>query len=196
MYPNMKEDHDNAPWYIKSSLPLHALAVAVSASYVVIGNPIFHEICFAAILVACVAQYSKFTSQNLAGHADEKVIRHKTQRMVLRAILLMIGAFGIWNIDNVACGKLRSARNSLFGPFVILSPFLQFHALWHVLTIAAADYTVAGIVYIWCQGHTKSIKSKMTYKLWGCFPLVQMEQVKKRKKRSSSSPKKLKVKPQ
>ena len=169
-----------APWYIKSSLPLHGLAMAVSASYVIIGNPIFHEICFAAILVACLAHYSKFTAQNLTGQPDEKIIRHKTQRMILRAVLLMIGAFGIWNVDNVACGKLRSIRKGLIGPFVILSPLLQFHALWHILTIAAADYTVAGIIYIWCKGHTKMIKSKISYKLWGCFPLVQMEQIKRR----------------
>lgn len=180
MYPNKKEEQEKAPWYIKSSLPLHALAVAVSASYVVIGNPIFHEVCFAAILVACFAQYPKFVAQNLTGHPDEKIVRHKSQRMVLRAVLLMIGAFGIWNVDNVACGRLRSARNSLFGPFVILSPLLQFHAIWHVLTIAAADYTVAGIIFIWCQGHKKIIKSKMSYKLWGCFPLVKMEPIKRR----------------
>ena len=181
MYPNKKEDQGKAPWYIKSSLPLHTLAVAVSASYVVIGNPIFHQVCFGAILVACFAQYSNFTGQNLNGHPDEKIIRHKTRRMVLRAVLLMIGAFGIWNIDNVACGRLRSMRSSLFGPFTIISPLLQFHAIWHVLTIAAADYTVAGIIYIWCQGHKKLIKSKMSYKLWGCFPLVQKEPVKSRR---------------
>lgn len=180
MYPNKKEDQEKAPWYIKSSLPLHALAVAVSGSYVIIGNPIFHEICFAAILVACFAHYSKFTAQNLSGHPDEKIVKHKILRMVLRAVLLMIGAFGIWNVDNVACGKLRSMRGNLFGPFVILSPLLQFHALWHVLTIAAADYTVASIIYAWCQGHRNVIKSKMSYKLWGCFPLVKMEQVKRR----------------
>lgn len=165
---------------MKSSLPLHALAVAVSASYVIIGNPIFHQVCFGAILVSCVSQYPKFTGQNLTGHADEKIVRHKAQKMVIKAILLMIGAFGIWNIDNIACGRLRNMRNSLFGPLAILSPLLQFHAWWHMLTIAAADYTVAGIIYIWCQGHANKIKSKMTYKLWGCFPLIKMEPVKRR----------------
>ena len=180
MRPNKTEDLEKAPWYTKSSLPLHAIGAAVSASYVFIGNPIFHEICFAAILVACILQYPNFTARNLTGHSDEKIVRHKTQRMVIKAVLLMVGAFGIWNIDNIACGYLRNMRNSLLGPFAILSPLLQFHAWWHVLTIAAADYTVAGIIYVWCQGHKKNIKSKLTYKFWGCFPLVIMEPVIKR----------------
>lgn len=94
----------------------------------------------------------------------------------MRAVVLMIGAFGIWNVDNVCCGYLRSIRAGLAGgPFAILSPLFQLHAWWHILTVAAADYTVAGIIFTWCQGQRKKLKSKLTYKLWGSFPLVQME---------------------
>lgn len=189
VYPNRKKDAERAPWWIKSSLPLHGLAAAVSASYVIIGNPIFHQVCFAAILVACVLQYSNYTTQNLAGHPDEKIVRHKVQRMIIRAVLLIVGAFGIWNVDNVACRHLRGIRNSLFGPFLLLSPLLQFHALWHVLTIAAADNTIAGIIFTWCQGQRRHIKSKLTSKLWGTFPLVKMTEIKEKRRsnRLSSS---------
>lgn len=180
MYPNKKEDQAKAPWYVKSSLPLHALAVAVSASYVVIGDPIFHQVCFGAILAACVLKSPQFITQNLVGHKDEKIIRHKSQKMIIKAVLLMASAFGIWNIDNIACIHLRNTRNSLFGPLAVLSPLLQFHAWWHMLTCAAADFTVAWIIYVWCQGHVSKIKSKLTYKLWGCFPLLKMEPIKRR----------------
>lgn len=177
MYPNAKKEQAKAPWWIKSSLPLHGIALAVSASYVIIGNPIFHEICFAAILVACLLQYSSFSDRNLEGLSDEKIVRYKNMRMVVRAVVLMVGAFGIWNVDNVCCGYLRWMRGSLSGPFVILSPLLQFHAWWHILTIAAADYTVAGIIFTWCQGQRRKLKSKLTYKFWGTFPLVKMEPI-------------------
>ena len=66
-------------------------------------------------------------------------------------------------------------RNYLVGPLAIFAPLLQFHAWWHILTVAAADYTVAGIVFVWCQGQRKYLKCKMGYKLWGCFPLVKIE---------------------
>lgn len=176
----------NAPWWIKSSLPLHGVAALVSASYVAIGNPIFHQACFAAILIACVLNYSTYMAQNLTGHPGEKILRHKAQRMVITAVLLIVGAFGIWNIDNVACKHLRYLRNSLFGPLAILSPLLQFHALWHILTIASADNTIAAIIFIWCQGQRRHIKSKMTSKLWGTFPLVKMVEIKRRNDRVSS----------
>lgn len=187
VYPNNKKEVLKAPWWIKSSLPLHGIAALVSASYVIIGNPIFHEVCFAAILVACVFNYPNFMNQNLIGHPEEKIMRHKAQRMVIKAVLLIVGAFGIWNVDNVACKHLRFLRNSLFGPFLILSPLLQFHALWHILTIASADNTIAGIIYIWCQGRRRYIKSKITSKLWGTFPFVKMVQIVKRRSERISS---------
>lgn len=191
MYPNKRSELEKAPWWKKSSLPLHGLALAVSASYVIIGNPIFHQICFGGILVACLIQYDSFTKRNLTGLPDEKILRNKNFRTVVTASLLMIGAFGIWNIDNVACKYLRMIRtNYLVGPFALLAPLLQLHAWWHILTVAAADYTVAGIVFVWCQGQRKHLKSKLTYKLFGCFPLVKMEPIRKKSSARISSKKK------
>ena len=103
--------------------------------------------------------------------------------MVVKAILLMISAFGIWNIDNVCCGYLRAIRGGMVGPLTLLSPILQLHAWWHILTVAAADFTVAGIVFTWCQGQRRRLKSKLTYKFWGCFPLVLMEPIQRTRKK-------------
>ena len=122
-------------------------------------------------------------NRNTSGHPDEKIIRYKNFKTVATACLLMISAFGIWNVDNVACKHLRFMRSYLVGPLAILSPLLQLHAWWHILTVAAADYTVAGIVYIWCQGQRKYLKSKMLYKLWGCFPLVIIEPIQRKSTR-------------
>ena len=174
LYPNNKKEEKKASWWIKSVWPLYSVAIAISILYLFFGNPIFHEACFAAIIVACVLNYSYYANTNIKGLEDEKAIRQQSFRMTITAVLLMISAFGIWNIDNVACKYLRSMRSNLVWPFAILSPLLQFHALWHILTVVAADYTVAGIMYVWCQGHRDRIKSKLVYKFWGCFPLLKM----------------------
>lgn len=180
LYPNRKSELERSPWYIKSSLPLHSLALLVSASYLFIGNPIFHEICFAAILVGCFLYYGKFLRQNIAGHKKEKALRAAINRMIVVAIAAMLVAFAIWNVDNVACKHLRFFRGQMKGPFVLLTPFLQFHALWHILTVIAADYIAAGIIFTWCQGQGPKIKARMQHKLFGTMPIVRIEQRKLR----------------
>ena len=54
MYPNSEKEAKKAPWYIKSVVPLYSVAVAVTFAYLYIGNPIFHELSFAATNVGCV----------------------------------------------------------------------------------------------------------------------------------------------
>jgi hypothetical protein len=181
MYPNTEKEAKKAPWYVKSVIPLYSIAVGVTIAYLYIGNPIFHEVCFAAVIVGCVAAYPSFSNKNISNLPDSKLVRHKALKMTVKAATLMITAFAIWNIDNVACRYLRRMRLALWGPLVVLSPLLQFHAIWHILTVAAADYTVAGITYVWCQGRRKKIRSKLIYKLSGCFPLLKMEPIAEKK---------------
>lgn len=97
--------------------------------------------------------------------------------MILRAAVLMASAFGIWNVDNVACRFLRALREALPAPLVFVAPLLQFHAVWHVLTCAAGDFAICGVLYVWCQGQADRMKVQLEGKLGGLFPSLRIEHI-------------------
>lgn len=163
-------------------LPLYSVALAVTAAYIHFENPIFHQVCFGAILVGCALAYPSFAASNTKGLANAKQVRRLVFNMIVKAALLMIGAFGIWNVDNVACGVLRKLRDALPVPLLFVSPLLQFHALWHILTCAAGDYAVCGVMYMWCQGRSNKMRVQMDGKIGGLFPALRVEQISKRVK--------------
>lgn len=169
-----------APWWKTSVWPLYSLAMAVTAAYVLLENPIFHQVCFGAIIVGCTLSYPAFAAENTKDLTDGKAVRSRCTNMIAKAAALMISAFGIWNIDNVACSTLRSLRSSLPVPLVFLSPLLQFHAIWHILTCAAGDYAICGVMYMWCKGHSDRLNAKLEGKIFGLFPSVRIEQVKQK----------------
>ncbi len=135
-------------------------------------------------MIGCTLAYPSFATANTAKLADGKQVRSLVSSMILRAVLLMVSAFGIWNVDNVACSILRSMRDALPFPMLFVSPLLQFHALWHILTCAAGDYAVCGVMYMWCKGRSDQMRVKMEGKIGGLFPCLRVEPVERRKLKS------------
>lgn len=185
LYPFDERKSKEAPWWRKSVWPLYSVALAVTVAYIHFENPIFHQVCFGAILVGCALAYPAFAAANTATLADGKQVRSLVSSMILRAVLLMASAFGIWNVDNVACHFLRTLRDSLPVPLLFVSPLLQFHALWHILTCAAGDYAVCGVMYMWCKGRSDKMRVRLDGKIGGFFPCLRVEPVERRKLRSS-----------
>lgn len=191
LYPNDK-DFKSAPWWRKSCLPAYGVSVAVSLAYAACQNPIFHQVCFGGLLLGCVLAYPSFAASSTRGLADAKAVKHKAFGLFLRAAMLMLTAFGIWNIDNVACAHLRTIREFLESRHLMfwMSPCLQFHAIWHMLTTAAADYMVVGVVYMWCQGQRSrraastsgSLEIEIQNKIFGAFPQILITRSKARRK--------------
>lgn len=135
---------------------LYSVSTLAGAIYAMYGNPLLHQITFASIIVTCVWRYPQFKKLNIQGMPEELavIIRKKADQQILKSIATMVTAFVIWNIDNLTCSQLRNIRRSLTGPLVILYPFLQFHAIWHILMVTAADIAIKGLDYI--SSHTQS----------------------------------------
>jgi dihydroceramidase len=190
MYP--LESNKKAGAWRRSIIPCYGAAIAITAGYLMLDNPIFHEVCFAIILIASASFYPAFASSSTIGLSDAKQVRALAFRIFIKTALLMLSAFGIWNVDNVGCCYLRQIRSTLRGgPLTLLQPLFQWHAIWHILTVAAADYAVTGIVYMWAQSRrprvpdrrqqrekTNGVKVEIKSKLFGCFPQLEISPMK------------------
>ncbi|KAK1923357.1 ceramidase [Papiliotrema laurentii] len=89
--------------------------VFVTLSYLYLPNPIYHQVAFAAILLTSVARNFVLLRRLPAAHPARKAIT----KTIALGIVVFAAAFGIWNVDNICCDRLRSARE-LLGPWGFL----------------------------------------------------------------------------
>lgn len=100
--------------------------VAVSIFYVVNGNLLVHTYSFAAMLTFIWPRTLYLMKTN-------------GQRIIwARAVVLLVIAFVLWNIDLRKCFELRKMRNQIGLPWAFL---LELHGWWHILTaVGASEY--------------------------------------------------------
>lgn len=85
-----------------------------------------HQVAYAAlvglVIQRCVVKLRRAENQ-------------RYRRLFWFGLLSYGTGFLLWNIDNLACTQLRGWRARLAaGPVPWLSPLLQLHAWWHLLT--------------------------------------------------------------
>ncbi|XP_052826729.1 alkaline ceramidase 3-like [Octopus bimaculoides] len=97
---------------------LFIYCVVVTAVYLSIKNPVFHEFAYGLLVVSLVV-------------FAMKVIRKCEHNLILVISGMSIYLFGflLWNIDNNFCPRIRSVRWNLG----TLGPISQLHAWWHLL---------------------------------------------------------------
>ncbi|KAI3617690.1 hypothetical protein CBS9595_003599 [Malassezia furfur] len=114
------------------------LAVFVTVTYVLHGNPVFHQVAYACIFAftsihGLKTLWSKNSPLSLtpASRVWQATARH--QQAV--GIVSFLTGFLIWNIDNIFCGTLRVSREIVGYPWALL---LEGHGWWHILTCYGA----------------------------------------------------------
>ncbi|CAH1245374.1 ACER3 [Branchiostoma lanceolatum] len=91
----------------------------ITAVYISIKNPIFHETAYAVLV---------FT---LFFKSLDMLRRPNSSRALFFTALATYGTgFIIWNIDNFFCHNIREFRGTLTSPW---RPLTQLHAWWHLL---------------------------------------------------------------
>ncbi|KAJ2876324.1 hypothetical protein GGH93_000824 [Coemansia aciculifera] len=120
------------------SLALFAYSTIVTLVYLHIRKPVFHQVAYGieifVVLVRSTMHQIEIRKTNLRAYAE-------MQQLFGLGVAAFGVAFALWNIDNIFCSNLRAIRNAL--PMV-LAPFFQLHAYWHIGT-AIGCY--ASIVY-------------------------------------------------
>jgi len=99
-------------------------SIAVTAIYLVIHKPVFHEVAYALLVTIVILRSVRWLSGN---SREENRLR---QRIFSIGIVSYLGAFLLWNIDNHFCLHLHDLREQIgWAGFL-----LQLHGWWHVLT--------------------------------------------------------------
>ncbi|XP_072035039.1 alkaline ceramidase 3-like [Amphiura filiformis] len=109
-----KESHSLA-----LAVSLILCAVTVTLVYLTIQDPMFHEVCYGSLVLLIIGRciYCIRTMEH-------------SRYLCMYGMASIIGAFIIWNIDNICCTQLRSWRDSLPFPLSVLT---QGHMWWHIL---------------------------------------------------------------
>ena len=113
------EIHPKTRYGIKLPLFLVAYSAFVTYSYIIINNPVYHQVCYALVVLTVVIR-SIYVGQRIpsAYSAYEKVWM---TRLLWTAALCFGGAFAVWNVDNAFCTSLRGWRSVVGLPLGAIS---------------------------------------------------------------------------
>lgn len=107
---------------------------AISYLYVQSGSILFHSTAFGTFLTFIWPRTLFLIYQSDRPSAEAS----RLMKRFLRAVVWLILAFVIWNIDLEYCFNLRDIRHKIGLPWAWL---LELHGWWHVLTaIGASEY--------------------------------------------------------
>lgn len=98
----------------KVPLALTLYSAVISWSYIIINNPVFHQVSYAILVIGVVFRAIKLFN------TVPKTYTYEVPRMKCLLWMSAMGfivAFILWNIDNQFCSNLRSWRSTV--PFLM-----------------------------------------------------------------------------
>lgn len=101
-------DFKMAPYVLPLALTIYS--IVVSWSYIIINNPVFHQVAYALLVLGVVYRAVSLFNKVPATLSYEK---SRLQALLNIAALGFIVAFILWNIDNQFCPSLRVWRHSV-----------------------------------------------------------------------------------
>lgn len=132
---------------------------------------VFFQICYGAMILLMAVSLHLYACQ--LEQQFTKPGARSVRKLLDRAAIFMLAAFGLWNVDNIWCDRLRSLRHRL--PF-FLGPFLQLHAWWHILTMISGVHSICAVLVAWCKCNAE--KHSITWQLYatcnGMIPWIKM----------------------
>lgn len=115
-------------------LVLWSTVAAISAWYVVSRDYRIHRNTFGLMLTLVWPR----TLYLIYGKGRSQAERARYLGTFGRAVMVLVLAFGLWNVDLHYCLELRAIRQRVGLPWAWL---LELHGYWHVLTaVGAAEY--------------------------------------------------------
>jgi hypothetical protein len=98
---------------------------------------VFHQAAFALMTMAVVGtgvydvRYKLRPALEKRNPAECDQIMKQMWRFALAGNLLFLFGFFLWNMDNIFCRHLKSARNQILLPWSVV---LEGHGWWHIFT--------------------------------------------------------------
>ncbi|KAJ3264468.1 Alkaline ceramidase 3 [Chytriomyces hyalinus] len=146
---------------------LFLYSAAVTAMYLRLNNPVFHEVCYgiiAAILFLTPAAHIRHMNRNYPQYSDKI---SGLWNLYWYSVMSYLMGFCIWGVDNNFCEVLRGIRAQVGYPWRIV---FELHLFWHFGTAVGSYASVMVITYLrlLATGRTDVYLKWM----WGVFPLV------------------------
>lgn len=113
---------------------LLSLVVWITVTYVTNGDPVFHQVAYASIMVVSITHaifIMVHPNAPLNVSDSSRRMRADARRLERQGTISFIVGFAIWNVDNIFCGRLRAARDVVGYPWAML---LEGHGWWHIFT--------------------------------------------------------------
>ncbi|KAI7879241.1 alkaline phytoceramidase [Lichtheimia hyalospora FSU 10163] len=119
-------------------LPLFLVGYSafVTYSYLIIKNPVYHQVCYALVVFAIVFRCIYVNRSVPSIYVYE---RRWLTRLLWSGASCFVIAFVVWNIDNQFCNSLRGWRTIVGLPLGAIS---ELHGWWHIGTGLGAYYFV------------------------------------------------------
>ncbi|KAI9480486.1 MAG: alkaline dihydroceramidase [Benjaminiella poitrasii] len=156
-------------------LVLSIYSAVVTYSYLIINNPIFHQVSYAILVIGIVVR-ATYLFQQLPQQDD--INRYEKPRMQMLLWLSALGfiiAFILWNIDNQFCSNLRHWRSTV--P-VMIGSVSELHGWWHIGTALGVYYFI-----VYCEWIQPTLaRENKKFKLCWIGPLCYLRVVEKQRK--------------
>ncbi|KAK4517260.1 uncharacterized protein ATC70_000592 [Mucor velutinosus] len=150
---------------IKVPFALTVYSAVITWSYLIINNPVFHQISYAILVIGVVIRAIKLFNTVPKSYTYEVP---RMQCLLWMSALGFIVAFILWNIDNQFCSSLRSWRSTV--PFLI-GATSELHGWWHIGTGLGVYYFI--VFCEWIQP-TLAANDKRSFKLYWAGPLCYL----------------------
>ena len=103
-------------------------SVAVTAIYIAIRVPLFHQVAYAFLTLFTIILPAMHVSKVTKTYPNDK---HRLWTAYWFSLIGYLAGFICWNLDNLYCDQLRSWRNDVGYPLRFVG---EFHSWWHFLT--------------------------------------------------------------
>uniref|UniRef100_A0A3B3RT20 Alkaline ceramidase n=1 Tax=Paramormyrops kingsleyae TaxID=1676925 RepID=A0A3B3RT20_9TELE len=137
---------------------LLGFSISVTLVYLQWKEPVFHQVVY-GMLVSCLVLRSLFIVS---------WVYPNLRRLAYTSLAVFLLGFALWNIDNLFCSTLQSARKRV-PPLV--GAMTQFHALWHILTGLGSYLLTSTILH----GLIRFFSLTKCFFVYGVWPVVHVD---------------------
>ncbi|KAK5654777.1 hypothetical protein OQA88_6813 [Cercophora sp. LCS_1] len=157
------------------AVALVGVACFITVYYLYAKDPVFHQVAYGFLTLATTFRGFYVSEWQVRQHLRQRIPHEADQRMkqirtlAISGILMFLGGFILWNLDNVFCRHLKDARNHVQLPWAVV---LEGHGWWHILTGLGAYHLILWRVWVNTCLDGKEQDFVLDYVPWKSIPQV------------------------
>lgn len=133
------------------AVALAGLACFITVYYLYAKDPVFHQVAYGILTLSATCRGFFVMERDLAPVLEKRVpseapqLMREIRTLAVTGIVMFLGGFFLWNLDNIFCHHLILARNQIKLPWAVV---LEGHGWWHILTGLGAYHMIIWRVWL------------------------------------------------